>query len=87
VAAAAAQCGPDRVEAAPRGAVPMESPAPDPDDVWPQIRSALERLQRPFPHAAVALALQHREAVAPHLLTALEANNLVTQAEESLETA
>jgi len=42
-------------------------------DIWYELRPKLEFFSRPFPHEAVALACQHREEVAPHLLAALEA--------------
>ena len=41
-------------------------------DVWPELRAALERVSKPYPAQAVALADAHREKVAPLLVAELE---------------
>ena len=40
--------------------------------VWDQVRDALEFFRKPFPYDAIALAHARRETVAPHLLRVLE---------------
>lgn len=42
------------------------------NEVWEELRPRLERLSRPFGQYPIALAEQHREAVAPRLVEALE---------------
>ena len=42
------------------------------DEAWVVVRAALERFHKPFPHAAIALAHQYRDALAPHFLQVLE---------------
>lgn len=40
-------------------------------DIWHTLRAQLEYFSKPFPRAAIALAHEHREEVAPHLIDAL----------------
>jgi hypothetical protein len=42
-------------------------------EIWDQVKPRLERFSKPFPTAAIVLANQHREEVAPHLIACLEA--------------
>ncbi len=42
-------------------------------DAWAQVRAGLALFSRPFPHAAIALAEEHRAEVAPQLAAELEA--------------
>lgn len=49
----------------------MQTTAPEPQPIWPTLRPQLERYSPHFPAEALALALDHREEVAPHLLGVL----------------
>ena len=41
-------------------------------EIWDQVKPRLEHFSKSFPTAAIVLANQHREEVAPHLIACLE---------------